>query len=76
MSNSYIGRRVVSNEPATEGIRVKFYITTLNVKRLRTPRQANAVAVKPYIQVGKFECTSIVRYNNNVGGFFAPDRAD
>jgi len=53
--------------PLRKGVRVKFYITTLNVRHLGTPRQANAVqvAVKPYIEVEKSECISIVRYSSD-----------
>ena len=53
--------------PLRKGIRVKFYITTLNVKHLGTPKRANAVqvAIKPYTQVGKSECTFIVRYSSD-----------
>ena len=56
-----------------KGIRVKFYITTLNVTHVGTSRQPNAVSVKPYIQVGKFECISIVRYSSDHIYLCSPD---
>lgn len=56
--------------PLRKGIRVKFYITALKVKHLGTPGQANAV---PYIQVGKSECISIVRYSSDHIYLYSPN---